>query len=153
MRTAKTLIRLGGCPGWSESSLGTHSFCWFCHVTAQVCFWFKIWFSVSRMFWTKDWSQLWKMYYHKTPKLWTPKQIAVVILKLSFYYRIMGQKHAVGIANSVDPDKTAWSSLIWVYTVCPGLSVQKLRIITVLVTCLIPFLNKTYQVLLYIILH
>ena len=25
MRTAKTLIRLGGCPGWSESSLGTQS--------------------------------------------------------------------------------------------------------------------------------
>ena len=24
MRTAKTLIRLGGCPGWSESSLGVH---------------------------------------------------------------------------------------------------------------------------------
>ena len=36
MRTAKTLIRLGGCPGWSESSLGTHSFCWFCHVVAQL---------------------------------------------------------------------------------------------------------------------
>ena len=34
MRTAKTLIRLGGCPGWSESSLGAHSFCWFCHVAA-----------------------------------------------------------------------------------------------------------------------
>ena len=30
MRTAKTLIRLGGCPGWSQSSLGAHSFCWFC---------------------------------------------------------------------------------------------------------------------------
>ena len=27
MRTAKTLIRLGGCPDWSESSLGAHSFC------------------------------------------------------------------------------------------------------------------------------
>ena len=26
MRTAKTLIRLGGCPGWSESSLGAHQF-------------------------------------------------------------------------------------------------------------------------------
>ena len=26
MRTAKTLIRLGGCPDWSESSLGAHSF-------------------------------------------------------------------------------------------------------------------------------
>ena len=27
MRTAKSLFRLGGCPGWSESSLGAHSFC------------------------------------------------------------------------------------------------------------------------------
>ena len=25
MRTAKTLIRLGGCPGWSKSSLGAHA--------------------------------------------------------------------------------------------------------------------------------
>ena len=33
-RTVKTLIRLGGCPGWSESSLG--SFCWFCHVMAHM---------------------------------------------------------------------------------------------------------------------
>ena len=30
------LIRLGGCPGWSVSSLGAHSFCWFCNVTAQL---------------------------------------------------------------------------------------------------------------------
>ena len=29
MRTAKILSRLGGCPGWSESSLGAHSLCWF----------------------------------------------------------------------------------------------------------------------------
>ena len=36
MRTAKTLIRLGWCPGWSESSLGAQSFCWFCHVAAQL---------------------------------------------------------------------------------------------------------------------
>ena len=28
--------RLGGCPGWSESSLGAHSFCWFCHVMAHM---------------------------------------------------------------------------------------------------------------------
>ena len=34
------------------------------------------------------------------------------------------------MANSVDPDQ-ARSSLIWVYTVCPGLPVQKLRIIMV----------------------
>ena len=32
MRTAKTLIRLGG----SESSLGAHLFCWFCHVAAHL---------------------------------------------------------------------------------------------------------------------
>ena len=35
-RTAKTLIRLGGCPGWSESSLGAQSLCWFCHVAAHL---------------------------------------------------------------------------------------------------------------------
>ena len=34
-RTAKTLIRLGGCPGWSESSMCAHSFCWFCHEAAH----------------------------------------------------------------------------------------------------------------------
>ena len=34
--TTKTLIRLGGCPGGSESLLGANSFCWFCHVPAQM---------------------------------------------------------------------------------------------------------------------
>ena len=27
---------MGGCPGWSESSLGAQSFCWFCHEAAQM---------------------------------------------------------------------------------------------------------------------
>ena len=36
MPTAKTLIRLGGCQGWSEYSLGAQSFCWFCHFAAQI---------------------------------------------------------------------------------------------------------------------
>ena len=35
LRTAKILIKLGRCPGWSESSLGAHSLCWFCHVVAH----------------------------------------------------------------------------------------------------------------------
>ena len=39
---AKTLIRLGGCPGWSESSLGAQPFCWFCHVVAQIYSGYKI---------------------------------------------------------------------------------------------------------------
>ena len=36
MQTAKTLIRLGRCPGWSESLLGAHSFYWFCHVVPLI---------------------------------------------------------------------------------------------------------------------
>ena len=35
-RTAKSLIRLGGCPGWSESSLDEHAFCWFCRDEAHI---------------------------------------------------------------------------------------------------------------------
>ena len=35
MRTAKTLIRLGGCPGWSESTLGAHVSVLVCHEAAQ----------------------------------------------------------------------------------------------------------------------
>ena len=34
--TVKTLIRLGRCPGWSESSLCALSFCWFCYQAAQM---------------------------------------------------------------------------------------------------------------------
>ena len=35
---AKTLIRLGGCPGWSESLQGAQSFCWFCHEAAHLSY-------------------------------------------------------------------------------------------------------------------
>ena len=48
----------------------------------------------------------------------------------------MHPKDAEGIANSTDPDQTA--PMIWVCTVCPDLSVQKLRKITVFT---VPFLN------------
>ena len=51
--TAKTLIRLGGCPGWSESSLGAQSLCWFCHVAAHVILYkasqTKYWFVVIQL--------------------------------------------------------------------------------------------------------
>ena len=47
------------------------------------------------------------------------------------YRRVMCPKDADQMANSGDPDQTAQSSLIWVYNVCPGLSVQKLGIIMV----------------------
>ena len=50
------------------------------------------------------------------------------------YHRVMSPNDAEGMANSVDPD---WSSLIWVCTVCPGISVRKLRIISVTKLCLL----------------
>ena len=31
-----TQRRPSRCPGWSESSLGAQSFCWFCHAAAQI---------------------------------------------------------------------------------------------------------------------
>ena len=37
-RISKTLVRLGGCSGWSESSLGAESLCLFCHVAAQLSY-------------------------------------------------------------------------------------------------------------------
>ena len=46
------------------------------------------------------------------------------------YHRVMSPNNADGMANSVDPDQTA-QSVIWVCTVCPDLSVRKLRNITV----------------------
>ena len=52
------------------------------------------------------------------------------------YHRVMSPNDADGMANSIDPDQTApqeQSSLIWVCTVCQGLSVRKLRIITVFI--------------------
>ena len=39
LSTQRRLIRLGRCPGWSDSSLGTHLFCWFCHVVAHMFLW------------------------------------------------------------------------------------------------------------------
>ena len=52
--TVKILITLDGCPGWSESSLGAQSLCWFCHVAAQFekqtesqLFWIIYWWYIQ----------------------------------------------------------------------------------------------------------
>ena len=45
------------------------------------------------------------------------------------YHRVMSPDDADGMANSVDPDQI--DPLGAVCTVCPGISVRKLRIITV----------------------
>ena len=70
--------------------------------------------------------------YRKVPEFAMQETFAVIYLKgkrpnLCVFLR----KEANGIANSEDPDQTApVSSLIWVCTVCPDLSVRKLRVIT-----------------------
>ena len=43
---SETLISLGGCPGWSESSLGWYSFCLFCHAVTHIfCNWWRSFYS------------------------------------------------------------------------------------------------------------
>ena len=68
--------------------------------------------------------------YSDTPKICSNHS---KILTMRLYNRVMSPNDADGMANSADPDQTApdqRSSLIWVCTVCPGISVQKLRKIT-----------------------
>ena len=45
--TAKTLIRLGEAPGWSEYSLGAQSLCWFCHEVAHFSILVRCCYSVD----------------------------------------------------------------------------------------------------------
>ena len=75
-------------------------------------------------------------WYRKFPKYSDTQNICCnhsKIWTMWLYHRVMSPKDADGMANSVDPDQTApRSSLIWVCTICPGLSVHKLRIITVI---------------------
>ena len=52
-RTAKPLVRLGGCPGWSESSQGAQPFCWFCHEAAQILKWLSIIRTISLIYHVK----------------------------------------------------------------------------------------------------
>ena len=70
--------------------------------------------------------------YRKFPKYSVTQKICCnhsKILTMWLYYRVMSPNDADGMANSVVPDQTA--PLIWVCTVCPGISIRKLRIITV----------------------
>ena len=76
-----------------------------------------------------------KSNYHKFPKYSDTQNICCNHSKnwtVWLYHRRMSPNDAGGMANSVDPDQTApRSSLIWVCTVCPAISVRKLGIIMV----------------------
>ena len=73
--------------------------------------------------------------YRKIPKYSDTQKICSNHSKIWImwlYHRVMSPNDADGMANSVDPDQTfSRSSLIWVCTVCPGISVRKLKILTV----------------------
>ena len=82
---------------------------------------------------------LWRIWvmsgdYRKFPKYSDTPKICCIHSKnwtVWLYHRVMSPNDADGMANSVDPDQTARSRLNLVCKVCPGLSVRKLRIITV----------------------
>ena len=86
--------------------------------------------------WTKlELAFLCRWHYRKFSKHSNTQQICCnhsKIWTMWLYHRVMSPNDADGMANSVDLDQTApRSSLIWVCTVCPSISVRKLRIITV----------------------
>ena len=67
----------------------------------------------------------------KILKIRTPEKFAVITLRFKQCgsTRVMYPKDADGMANSVDTDQVQ-SNLV--YNVCPGLSVQKLRLTAVI---------------------
>ena len=88
----------------------------------------QIWFSPLALFLTNITVKL--------LKIQTTQKNAVITLKFEqslLYHRVMHPKDADRMANSADPwsDCSSRISLIWVYTVCSGLSVRKLKDITV----------------------
>ena len=64
----RLLIRLGGCPGWSESWLGAHAIYWFCHEAAHM-----VNVGVYFFFRNKIDRNGWRLFYnsfHATIKIW-----------------------------------------------------------------------------------
>ena len=67
-----------------------------------------------------------------TPSIGTPYLLTIPVLKFEIVHSTTSfcvKNIAACIANSVDPDQM--QHLIWVYSVCEGLSIPILRVITV----------------------
>ena len=96
--TAKTLIRLGKCPGWSVSSLGTH----FVGFVMQ-----QLKLSETER---QGVQRVKERHYLKDPKILDTRNIGrnlSEIWKMWLYHRVMCPKDAYGIAKSVEPYQTA----------------------------------------------
>ena len=106
MRTAKTLIRLGGCPGWSEFSLGAHSHCLFCHVAAQLYRIFQLYIQFVRTIWHHSlWSQRLKIQHQRINAFEPCHEIMVlfVLHKLILQTRMRSQPVGLDVGFLVGP--------------------------------------------------
>ena len=88
-------IRLGGCPGCSESSRDAHSFCWFCHKAAYIL------------------QSLYNTTHFNTVLVITrPGLCSQMVIFLQFLYKIIPLKHGIFItwSSSLDPK---WDCPVW----------------------------------------
>ena len=102
MQTVKTLIRLGRCPDWSESSLGAHAISW-------VLSWCGSF--VNQASATVNFHK-----YHNFPKYSDTQKICYNHSKIRtmwLYHRVTSPNNADGMANRVDPDQTAPLGADW----------------------------------------
>ena len=113
------------CQIWSKSTLSEHKSLYYYE---QAFLFSKILkFRHHKMLLQSSY-RIFPKYSDTQTKCWNHSKIWTMRL----YHRVMSPNDADGMANSIDPDQTARSSLIWVCTVCLGISVQKLRITTVI---------------------
>ena len=123
MRTAKTLIRLGGCPGWSESLLGTHAIL----LVLSCC---------SLIQKTIENNQT-----SKTVQCCNYPRICT----MWFYHKVMCPKDADRMANSLDPVQTSsdlgllslhipfCQNLRTIYSYCSHLKIVLFLLMTVII--------------------
>ena len=90
--------RLGGFPGWSESSLGAHSFCWFCDVVAHM-----VWVLIGIIS-TRQFQQVPQSHDMTKPIIWVwaQRRSAKTPISLRQTWK-----------NSVDPEQTAPKRAVW----------------------------------------
>ena len=80
--TAKTLMKLGRCQGWSESSQGAQLFCWFRHEAAQKYWTRKLLMVIS--------------YVNKTQKCWVFAQVFFLCIKLQYWLSVITWPSKIG---------------------------------------------------------
>ena len=94
MRTVKTLIRLGRCPGWSESSLGAHAI-------LLVLSWGGSYVKAQRLALISFHISLWFQLNEKNTELALFVNLNLAIV----YLRTNRQQELMGLLHMIDPEK------------------------------------------------